>query len=107
LINYPEQFRVAGDRNYPGAFNVAYQNRGLLCISSNLMGWEHVSVSLKNRCPNWNEMCFIKQLFWDEYSWVMQLHPPKEKNIDIFSTCLHLWAPINGEKIPLPPEIMV
>jgi len=21
--------------------------------------WEHVSVSLTNRCPNWQEMCFI------------------------------------------------
>src|ERR1700677_5147881 len=28
--------------------------------------WEHVSVSLSNRCPNWPEMDFIKRLFWDD-----------------------------------------
>lgn len=28
--------------------------------------WEHVSVSCKQRCPNWLEMCFVKSLFWDE-----------------------------------------
>jgi hypothetical protein len=24
--------------------------------------WEHVSVSLDNRCPNWPEMCFVKPI---------------------------------------------
>ena len=28
--------------------------------------WEHVSVSTKNRTPNWYEMDFIKDLFWKE-----------------------------------------
>jgi len=26
--------------------------------------WEHVSVSTKRRIPNWQEMCFVKDLFW-------------------------------------------
>ena len=29
-------------------------------------GWEHVSVSTRRRPPNWQEMCFVKDLFWDE-----------------------------------------
>jgi len=38
--------------------------------------WEHVSVSTRHRCPYWKEMCFVKDLFWDEEEPVMQLHPP-------------------------------
>lgn len=27
-------------------------------------GWDHVSVSLPNRCPTWEEMCKVKDLFF-------------------------------------------
>ena len=27
-------------------------------------GWDHVSVSLPDRCPAWEEMCFVKELFF-------------------------------------------
>lgn len=64
--------------------------------------WEHVSVSLKNRCPNWDEMCFVKDLFWDPEECVMQLHPPRSQWINVHPHCLHLWRPKN-ETIPLPP----
>jgi hypothetical protein len=70
--------------------------------------WEHVSVSLSNRCPNWDEMCFVKDLFWDAEETVMQLHPPKSKWINNHPYCLHLWRPTSPtEYIPLPPEIAV
>ena len=39
--------------------------------------WEHVSVSLPDRCPTWEEMCFIKDLFWNSDECVVQYHPPK------------------------------
>jgi hypothetical protein len=65
--------------------------------------WEHVSVSLPNRCPNWPEMCHIKSLFWDDEETVMQLHPPKSRWINNHSYCLHMWRPLNQE-IPLPPD---
>jgi hypothetical protein len=68
--------------------------------------WEHVSVSLSNRCPNWEEMCYIKNLFWDEEETVMQLHPPKSKWINNHPYCLHMWRPLK-EEIPLPPEVAV
>lgn len=68
--------------------------------------WEHVSVSLENRCPNWPEMCFIKDLFWDQEEVVMQLHPAKSKWINNHPHCLHLWKP-KSANIPLPPEITV
>jgi hypothetical protein len=64
--------------------------------------WEHVSVSLPNRCPNWPEMCYIKSLFWDDEETVMQLHPPKSQWINNHNFCLHMWRPLKCE-IPLPP----
>ena len=38
--------------------------------------WEHVSVSTRHRCPTWKEMCYVKDLFWNEDEAVMQFHPP-------------------------------
>src|ERR1700746_3549334 len=73
---------------------------------SSAVDWEHVSVSLPNRCPNWPEMCFVKDLFWGDEETVMQLHPPKSKWINNHEFCLHLWRPIT-ETIPLPPDITV
>jgi hypothetical protein len=28
-------------------------------------GWDHVSVSLGKRTPTWDEMCWVKNLFFD------------------------------------------
>jgi len=68
--------------------------------------WEHVSVSAKRHPPNWREMCFIKELFWDDEETVMQLHPSKSKWINNHATCLHMWRPTK-QQIPLPPDITV
>ena len=68
--------------------------------------WEHVSISRKTRCPNWIEMCFIKDLFWSEEETVIQYHPPKSQYINEHSFVLHLWKP-KKIKIPLPPSILV
>jgi len=68
--------------------------------------WEHVSVSTHHRCPNWLEMCFVKDLFWDEEETVMQLHPPKSRWINNHPYCLHMWRPCT-QAIPLPPDIAV
>ena len=95
-----------------GAFNVPGPcGRDLRIIASpgdahEGIPWEHVSVSLQNRCPNWEEMCFVKSLFWDDEETVMQLHPPRSKWINNHPYCLHLWRPTKVE-IPLPPEIAV
>lgn len=68
--------------------------------------WDHVSVSLQNRCPNWEEMCFVKSLFFDPEDAVFQLHPPQSKWINNHPYCLHLWRPTK-ETIPLPLEFTV
>jgi hypothetical protein len=54
-------------------------------------GWEHVSVSTKKRCPNWDEMCFVKDLFWEEEELVIQYHVPKSDHINNHPYVLHMW----------------
>ncbi len=68
--------------------------------------WDHVSVSLPDRCPTWDEMNLVKNLFWSEEETVMQLHPPVADYVNNCKTCLHLWKPQDKE-IPRPPTWMV
>lgn len=69
-------------------------------------GWEHVSVSTRRRPPNWQEMCFVKDLFWEEHECVVQFHPPKSEYVNNHPYCLHLWRS-NKVEFPLPPSILV
>lgn len=69
-------------------------------------GWEHVSVSLHTRCPNWPEMCFVKGLFWEPEETVVQFHPPESTYISNHPYCLHLWRNTRNP-IELPPPILV
>jgi len=109
----PEKHRVqtgilGSDKSYGnnGMFLIPFENFYLKIIVSDGEGWEHVSVSLKNRTPNWKEMCFVKDLFWGEDECVVQFHPPKSEYINNHPNCLHLWKPI-GKNIETPPSIMV
>jgi len=79
---------------------------GLHVIASDGMGWEHVSVSLFDRTPTWEEMQRIKDLFWNDDETVIQYHPSKKEYINQHPFCLHLWKPI-GVEILTPPGILV
>lgn len=91
-----------------GAFEVTGPKGKLRIIASDQEGWEHVSVSpAKNdRTPTWEEMTFVKSLFWGEEETVIQYHPPKSRYVNNHPYVLHLWKPI-GIEIPLPPVYMV
>lgn len=69
-------------------------------------GWEHVSVSTRRRIPNWQEMCFVKSLFWSDDDCVVQFHPPQHAYVNNHPHCLHLWRPTR-QAMPTPPEILV
>jgi len=69
-------------------------------------GWEHVSVSYANRCPVWDEMCFIKDLFWTEEETVLQFHPKKTEYKNVHKYCLHLWRRC-GENYELPNRLLI
>lgn len=68
--------------------------------------WEHVSVSLKDRCPTWDEMNFVKETFWRDDECVVQFHPPKSSYINIMPYCLHLWKMV-GSDFKMPPSMCV
>jgi hypothetical protein len=98
----------------PGSgMNGAYEIIGpvslISVIASNGGGWEHVSVSVSSRpdiLPGWEEMCFVKDLFWRPEECVLQYHPSEEDYVNIHPSVLHLWRPIDQE-IPKPLKIMV
>jgi hypothetical protein len=91
-----------------GAFVIMGPCGTELCIISSGYepDWEHVSVSTKRRIPNWEEMCFVKNLFWEPEEAVMQLHPPQSDYVNCHPNCLHLWRPVQLS-IPLPPSELV
>jgi hypothetical protein len=109
-----ERYRVSGPgfESYKGddfgAFRVPCGKVKLAVIASNgddRVKWEHVSVSIPGhqRTPTWEEMDYVKQLFWDDDETVIQLHVPRAEHKNHHPWCLHLWRPKNHE-IPRPPS---
>lgn len=93
-----------------GAFKVFVHGKSFNVIASNGGGWEHVSVSPgspnRKKCPTWEEMCAIKDMFFEPEETVVQYHPPKSDYVNNHPYCLHLWRPI-GQEVPRPPAIFV
>lgn len=87
----------------------------LNCQASDGLGFEHVSVSVREigapqpltkRCPTWEEMCRVKDVFWDEEDTVIQYHPPKSKYVNCHPYVLHLWRPLHYS-IPVPDPALI
>lgn len=98
-------YGVGDDQN--GLFDIPLRHsQRVRVIASNGMGWEHVSVSRRDRCPTWDEMCQVKSLFWGEDDCVIQYHPPRSEYVNNHPNCLHLWRPI-GVELPMPDSILV
>lgn len=93
---------------YTGVFLVpSCTDKGAIkVIASAVLEWDHVSISRRDRVPDWAEMCQIKELFFEENETAMQLHPPRSEWINNHPTCLHLWRPTDVE-IPRPPGELV
>lgn len=91
-----------------GVFEIPHAPTGvtLHVIASASEGWDHVSVSLKNRCPNWPEMEYVKRLFFKDTETAMQLHVPPTDHRSYHPYCLHIWRPQHVE-IPRPPAEFV
>lgn len=108
---------MASDDSYGnnGFFFIPYQKSNSLeyrVQASDGMGWEHCSISIALpgkqalRCPTWEEMCYIKDLFWDKEDCVIQYHPSKDQYVNRHPFVLHLWKPIN-QVIPIPDKSMI
>jgi hypothetical protein len=81
--------------------------KGMTVIWSYGGGWEHVSIDGKNRMPTWDEMCELKDMFWNEDECCVEYHPPKSEYVNNVEHCLHIWRPIEqySGKLPMPPSI--
>jgi len=75
--------------------------------------WEHISASVRDpdalvgrrvapETPTWEEMCWLKDAFWDADECVIQFHPPRSEYVNAHQTCLHLWKP--PYPTPCPPR---
>lgn len=119
----PEKYRLKGHAIYGttdldgnnGVFVIPHHRIAdyyYNCLVSDGMDWEHVSVSLTSkkrkieRCPTWEEMCYVKDIFWYVDEVVIQFHPAKSDYVSMHNYCLHLWKPIN-QIIPVPNPLLV
>lgn len=80
--------------------------QALRIIATAGLGWDHVSVSLRDRCPTWAELELVKRRLFEDHETAMQLHVPPADHINNHEFCLHLWRPHDVD-IPRPPGIMV
>lgn len=98
--------QAGADEDHPGAWGIAAKLGDMMLVLSCGAGWDHVSVSLPYRVPNYEEMKAIKRLCFRDDEWAMELHAPPSKHISRHPYCLHLWRP-QDTPIPIPPEDMV
>ena len=115
----PEDYRVLHGRlksdsrhGNNGCFIISHKagkySRYLQVIASDGAAWEHVSVSMPDKCPTWKQMCFIKNMFWDEEDAVIQIHPAKKNYVNYHPYCLHLWRKFNTNNFfDMPSPILV
>ena len=102
--NYRLRIVSSGEDGFAAYINhPCYKPTAIAVIASWGGGWEHVSVSLARRCPTWEEMCMVKDIFWGEEECVVQFHPPRSEYVNRHPYCLHLWKKI-GEEYETPPK---
>lgn len=121
MFKVPNKYRIRKDSIFRsddsygnnGAFQIPLE-KGIIAnvIASDGSGWEHVSVHIFDQgnaeTPTWDEMCIIKDYFWDLEDCVIQYHPPRSNYISQHDNVLHLWRPTDPNmQIPIPEPILV
>jgi hypothetical protein len=61
--------------------------------------WLHISMSMSNRLPTWNELKEVKNLFMGDVL-AVQVLPRKKDYVDAHKHTLHLWRCLNGPTLP-------
>lgn len=95
-----------GGNNGAFWFHIGPDGKEIHVIISDGRGWDHASVSTADRCPTWEEMCYVKKLFWRNDETVIQIHPPSRLYKNEQRHTLHLWRHQKSE-VALPPLNMV
>lgn len=73
--------------------------RGTVVWGNDEAGFEHVSVCPYNHSitPSWDDMCAVKDVFFEPEEEAIQIHPKKSEYVNIMQNCLHLWRPKDQE----------
>lgn len=118
MFKTPEKYRVTSGRmasteenGCNGVFQIKPDPVTFFNIqASDGLGWEHVSVTKRQKgklaLPTWDEMCAIKDMFWDKEDCVVQYHPPKSEYVNVHPGCLHLWREV-GKEYNRPPKELI
>jgi hypothetical protein len=89
-----------------GKYYDKYSGKYLNFIFSYQLGWEHLSVSMPNKTPSWDQMCVMKDIFWNKNETCVEYHPKEEDYVNNHKHCLHIWRPAEQELLT-PPSILV
>lgn len=96
-----------------GVFIIRIGSYALLCIVGDGHFWDHVSVTVRDkkgrqikRLPNYNELCKVKNLFFEDDEIVVHYFVPATDHVNINDWCLHLWKH-QQKPFPRPPMYMV
>jgi hypothetical protein len=102
--------KFASDDSYAfnGQFLVPLEGEMFLVQLSDGWGWRHLSVSNAQRrvLPTWSVITRLRDLFFPDDVWVVQMFPPKEEYVNDCPWCLHLWESLD-EPMPHPSVVMV
>lgn len=89
-----------------GCFRFQREGLELRVIASAGQGWDHLSVSMENRCPTWDEMEHVRKRFALPHEVWLQFGLPERDHINCHPYCLHWWRPLHRE-VKLPPPLFV
>ncbi len=64
---------------------------------------EHASVSrvTGDKLPTWEEMCDLKDIFWEDEEECIQIHPRKSDYVNLVGNCLHIWSMKRPKRAPV------
>lgn len=113
----PEKNRVILPKSEPYYSDETFGNNGLFSVRLNKKkklriiasdggGWDHVSVSLKDRVPSYFEMKLVRRLFWGDDDVIVEYHMGKTDHVNCNNNVLHLWRCQVGH-FPTPPKLFV
>ena len=85
--------------------SIKQSDKALVSLTS-IAGWEHLSVSFKNKIPSWECMNEMKEMFFNDDEECFQLHPKKDNYVNNNEYTLHIWRPVDGN-LPIPPSVLV
>jgi hypothetical protein len=62
--------------------------------------WYHVSFSYRDRIPSYQDMAWVKKIWFGDDRWAIQVFPEKGNHVNVHPNCLHLWHCLEDRPFP-------